>query len=179
MADEIPLGLAAAIRALDEVVRPALDSADSAAVEQLQLTIRYLSYVACRADRLYERGLFELQDLLRCAEGVRHGAAPCSEGVRVLLDETVEAAAEVASAYPPPPLPVLQQAAKRLGHALRQVVMDAAQGPVNARAELDRWVVASARSRVLFERAWYGPLGLDPGADLLPSLDEIVAGDPG
>src|SRR5215211_3836511 len=106
--------LRAAIKALEEVVAPAVDPADPLAAEQLTLVIDSLRFLRERLDQLHDRARFELRHHLALA----HAVADDATGA---LDEEVEAATAVyerAGAR----TPELRASAAGLAAALRTLV---------------------------------------------------------
>src|SRR3954468_14028882 len=127
--------LGASIRALEEVVTPALDPADPLAAEQLALVIDNLKFLRERLDFQHDRARFDLRHHLKLAQAIRDDVG---------LDEEIEAATALydrADAR----TPELRDGAAVLAAALRTAVREA-DDDVRPRIELA--IVAGSRERI-------------------------------
>jgi ABC-type transporter Mla subunit MlaD len=155
--------LAAAIKALEEVVAPAIDPADPLAAEQVTLVIDSLGFLRERLDHLHDRARFELRHHLTLAHAVAEDAAGA-------LDEEVEVATAVyerAGAR----MPELRASATSLAAALRTLVRDAANFDDITRRRIERRIVAGSRERIEADRAWHLPQGFDPDPSNVAALE--------
>lgn len=67
MADYTDNALLASIKALNEVVLPALDPSDPLATEQLRLVAGFLKFLGARLPYVHDRNRFELEHYLALA----------------------------------------------------------------------------------------------------------------
>jgi hypothetical protein len=176
--DRTDVTLQAVIRALTDVVTPAVDPKDALAREQLRLSIDHLRFLALRVDRLYERALVELRHHLHLAEAVITALPTQSDRTEHLDREVAEATEVLASAGATPA--TLRAATAAAAAAISGIVReldDAAPEDASAaavRPAVVRAIVAGSAERVAFERSWYAPLGIDPDHDELPTLDQLL-----
>src|SRR4051812_7850261 len=141
--------LGASIRALEEVVAPALDPADPLAAEQLVLVIDNLKFLRERLDFLHDRARFALQHHLKLAHAV---------SADVALDDEIEAATALLS-NGAARTPELRDGAAALAAALRNAVREADE---ETRTRIERTIVAGSRERTEADRAWHLPQSFDP-----------------
>ncbi|HSV59523.1 MAG TPA: hypothetical protein VLJ19_11540 [Variovorax sp.] len=166
--------LRAAIKALSDVVAPAVDPKDALATEQLRLVVEYLRFLRQRVDLLHQRDRTELQHQLEMARALRKLEAPCSDGLRAALQGASEvgeqrfndAAATGAQ---------LKAACAALAAAVRDGTREANDWPAPARDRWERCVLYASAARVAFEQAWYLPLGFEPAPAEVPALDSLLA----
>jgi hypothetical protein len=149
--------LGASIRALEEVVAPALDPADPLAAEQLVLVIDNLKFLRERLDFLHDRERFDLHHHLKLAHAVSEDVA---------LDDEIEAAAALLS-NAAARTPELRNGAAALAAALRTAVREADE---ETRSRIERTIVAGSRERIEADRAWHLPQGFDPDPGSVPPL---------
>ena len=178
--DHTDVGLRAVIRALSDVVRPALDPGAQMAKEQLQLSIDYLEFVLTRLPLLHARERLELRQQVEMGEAVAEvagemaraaGTAGRVEGAALhsamtVARETLSDADATQDA--------LRGATARVAEAVAAIVQAAATLEPDARRAIERRVVHASRARIAFERAWYLPLGLDPEPGAVRALDEVM-----
>ena|SRR5689334_25274843 len=153
--------LRASIKALEEVVAPALDPADPLAAEQLVLVIDALKFLRARLDHLHDRARFDLGHHLALARAISEDVA---------LDPEIEAATalyERADAR----TPELRDAAAVLTAALRAAIGNAED---DVKPRIERSIVAGSRARIEADRAWHLPQGFDPDPSSVPPLDAAL-----
>ncbi|VTU22580.1 hypothetical protein SRS16CHR_03079 [Variovorax sp. SRS16] len=171
--DHTHVGLRAAVRALADVVAPAVDPTHAQARDQLRLTIDYLEFVLQRLDHLHERELFELRhhmDLARQVLAVTSACAvPCSAALGTALERGEKTLAEGNA-----PPPTLRNATVALAAAVAQAVRAAPQMAASARQDIEARVLHASKTRIAFERAWYLPLGLDADSHEVLPLSETL-----
>jgi hypothetical protein len=151
--------LAAAMKALEEVVAPALDPADPQAAEQLVLVIDSLRFLRERLDHLHDRARFDLRHHLALARAISDDAP---------LDAEIAAATAVyerADAR----TPELRESAAELAAALRTVVRDTTDDVTRRRIE--RRILEGSRERIQADRAWHLPQGFDPDPGAVAPLE--------
>ncbi len=174
MIDQMDDGLRAAIKALDEVVAPALDKSNPLAVEQLRLVSRFLGFVRARIDVQAERDRFELRHQLALA---RELAALQTPGV-------AEAAAVLAQAIAQAE-PLLQRDScsqhelragiDALTAAIAVLVRSVAVADEARRRPIERAIVIASRALLDVQRAWFLPIGFEPDPDRVPPLAQALA----
>ena len=74
--DHTLVGLHAALRALEDVVAPAVDPSSAQARDQMRLVVDYLRFLSQRLDHLPERHRFELAHHLQLARSLKKTAPP-------------------------------------------------------------------------------------------------------
>lgn len=175
MADVTENGLRAAVKALTDVVAPAISKSDPLAAEQLRLVVDYLEFVRSRLDVLYDRDRFELGHNLSMARGLKAFNAPASAATASLLESAIQDGAAVLE-QTGASSPVLKAASATLAAAVRELVREAPSFDEDVRRKLERHVIEASDERITFERAWYLPLGFEPAPHEVPPLAAILAG---
>ncbi len=168
MADHTDNGLRAVIKALSDVVAPAIDPADPLAREQLRLAVDYLEFVRARLDALYGRERFELQHAVTLAEDLLSGS---ELGERAALEAALAQGRALLGAAGSPPA-ALRAATAEISGLIRDVVRAVADTDRSTRAAVERKIISHAAERIRFERSWYLPLGFDPSPG---DVDELAA----
>lgn len=168
-------GLAAAIKALDEVVAPAIDTANPLAVEQLRLVSRFLGFLRTRMPQEHARAHHELRHYLALAgELVPLAPVGAAVPVRQQLTQAVAAATPIA-ADPLATAPQLQQSIEALSASISTLVRHVAAAPEAVRAPVERTVVRASRSLLDAQRAWFLPMGFEPDLARVPALADALA----
>lgn len=163
-------GLRAAIKALNEVVAPAIDSSNPLAVEQLRLVSRFLGFLRLRIPHEHARAQHELRHYLALAQElvpIAPNDAPVQP--RDLLRDAVDAAGPLAL-NPRASAQQLQDGIGLLSSALSTLVRQVAEAPAAVRAPIEHAVVRAARSLLDVQRAWFLPMGFEPDAARVPDL---------
>lgn len=167
-------GLRAAVKALTDVVAPAIDRKDPLAIEQLRLVVDYLQFVRSRLDLLYDRDRFELQHNLSMSRMLKALDAPLSKETSSQLDAAISAGIEVRDSVGAS-TPALKSASAALAAAVRDLIREAGAFEPAVRARIERGVLEASEERIAFERAWYLPLGFEPAPQELAPLAQILA----
>lgn len=163
--------LQVSLRALKEVVAPALADSESHVLEQLQLAIATLEFTRQRLPyaRPYHR--LELQKVIDLSQEVADLVGTDQADNRAAL---TEASANARALLHQPDAEVEQyiQVGRTLREGITEAVRHSAGQPYES--ELDQLIVE--RQRVLFtlQRVWCAPLGLDGKAASLPSIDALL-----
>lgn len=164
MVPDLELQLDVVLKALGEVVMPALPPTERIAAEQLGLSIATLGLVRSRLALEPRRSRAELANALALAEGIAAlAAAPELHGAlasgRALLAD-------------PNPQPGAFAEAVQCLSTLSSAAVDASEGEEGA--AIDRMVVE--RSGPIFDlaRAWGLPAGFEPDPDEVPPLDALL-----
>lgn len=178
--DQTHVNIATAIRALKDVVAPAVDSTNARASEQLRLSVEHLGFLLDRLDYLPERHYIELKYALQLAEDVLGKAAAFTSPEKDELTRAVSSALKTlkvhnATSQPygqmPVPLATLRRHTERINAGLSKLIQSSRRLPADVRASIEQCVIDHSAERIEFERVWYAPLGFDPHADELPDLN--------
>ena len=161
------LQLQSVLRALKEVILPAVDADNALAVEQTQVVIGMLGMMAARLPLTYRYDCDELARLVTLCQAL----APYDDG---RLASAAAAGAEVLARAQAAPDEIL--AAIRHLRALSGGVVSAAYeaGDDAARAEISHHVLTHAEAQLLRERAWCAPQGWETKPDTLPPIEETL-----
>jgi len=158
--DDTKVGLRAAVRALADVVSPAVDPLNAQAKEQLQLTIDYIEFALERLDHFHDRALFDLRHHLEMAKAVQEDlaslGAPSGETLAAAIQAGMDALPTRSDS-----LQTLREATAALAAAISTLVRDAPALEDAVRRKIEESVLKASEVRIDFERSWYLPLGLD------------------
>lgn len=159
--------LKTAIRALSEVILPAVDSSNALAVEQTQVVIGLLELMAARLPRQFQYDCDELARLLvlsRSLPAADDGAlaTAVAHGGEVLAraqcgpQELVEAIRALRAAS---------------GAVIGALYRD---GDAGTRALVSAQVLAHAEQQLLRERAWLAPQGWEMQPHSVPAIEDLL-----
>ena len=166
--------LRAISKALTDVIAPALDPKDPLASEQLRLVSDYVNFMRQRLDHLGERRRFELHQQVQIASALVGMMGAATAATQKAL-QTSLSEGRVVLALPGATTAQLTKATAALAGAIRRLVREAARFSVDARRPIERCVVDASATQIMFERAWYLPLGFEPAAGEVTSLAELLA----
>lgn len=158
------------LRTLQDVVIPAVDQANSLAVEQCGVILAQLNMLAQHMPLIGDYHALCRDDMLAVAQEA--GRAPAGGA------ETLAATAALAQAVDQADGEIDANAAyHRVGSALEALIRAvAADGEAGYRAAVDQAVLAFSRRQARRERTWFKEAGFDPRAGELPALADMVAG---
>ncbi len=173
MVPDASLRLKTVLKALDDVIGPALPDDAVLAQEQLSLARRSielaieqipleLAYIVtdARDDRELARALLPMLDPADPEAGE--------------LERSV-AASEAALPADPPDIRRIREGWRGLKVALENAVTRLGKGrDAQARSDLARTVLAYSERRNIRERAWVAATGFDPAPDKLPNLEQAA-----
>lgn len=166
------LQLTAAIKALKDVVLPALDPAHRLAQEQGGLVVSMLELLAARLPLLYRYERDELVRFVELAADLAQAGAG-QPGLEALRQGEAAGREVLARARAEPA--ELAQASLRLREATGALVAAVHRGPETpARQAVDRHVMAHAREQLLRERAFVAPQRWEGEHPALPSLASLL-----
>jgi len=182
--DQSTVNLASTIRALVEVVAPAVDPHNARAREQLNLSVDHLSFLLERIDHLHERHYFELRHrfelastLLAETKDEQFGAR---EALRRVLEDCIdqigasEEQAQTGMALAMPiPIATLRHCLAEMSVAIADMVRAGQTLSSDARDRIERCVLAQSGASIAFERVWYVPLGFDAHARDMGTLMDV------
>ncbi|WZU35720.1 hypothetical protein Rruber_05233 (plasmid) [Rhodococcus ruber] len=164
--------LATIVRALEQVIIPALPPDEVLAREQAALSIVHLTTIAeqCRYLAEYEQGCFAdmstlADELVDAAEGGPATTATTRELLQIL-------GAVRASTSPSTAHDRRNTLAKGIDSLVRASVRD---GSARFRAAQRRLILAHGKRQAIRDRAWFRGHGTDPDADTLPAIPELIA----
>lgn len=166
--------LQVSLRALKEVVAPALRNGESHVVEQLHLVIATLEFARQRLP--YTRSFYrlELQNCIRYA----------GEVSELVAAEDAPLAAELAELCRTGQQELDRPAADAEDHLLvtrklRELIAAAVDRSVGKPYEdkLDQLVISHLKQFLPQQRSWFLPFGLDPAPEGLPKVEQIVERD--
>ncbi|MCB1476316.1 MAG: hypothetical protein H6883_05710 [Rhodobiaceae bacterium] len=171
--DHTDVGLRAVVRALADVVTPAVDESNSLAREQLRLSIDYIEFVAARLEYLNDREVFDLRNHLAMARNIVQilgdAAAPGHSTLVAAIGQ-----GETALSSGAVPMRSLKDATASLAAAVADVVRSASEMEQSVARAIEKAVIDSSKERIAFERAWYEPLGFDPNPGNVPSVRDVM-----
>jgi len=152
--------LQVALRALEEVVAPALGSAEKHVVEQLMLSIVTIGFVRTRLPEARRFYRMELQNCIELAEETAR-----ITGSSGTLAETIKGA-QSALADPEADIPEFEIASRRL----KDIVTGLSQSSVGQsyQAQLDAVILEKSGALVAQYRLWCAPFGFELQLDNLP-----------
>jgi hypothetical protein len=176
MVPDFALRLQSMMRALQEVILPALPKDQQLAQDQAKILLGNLRIMATQQDRVFQYLLVELREyagLLRKLSLEATGGAATDAAAaraRAALDR-----AEPITTLPIPSqtevsdlLKSLKQAADELVHAAHE------DGSGGFRQFLTAAVMQQSAAQILRERVWFSAAGFELDAGMLPSLDVVL-----
>ena len=162
------LELKSVLRALTEVILPAVDGDNALAIEQTQLVIGMLQLMAARLPLQFRYDCDELARLVTLCETLAaHDAdgtlsTACRDGAAVLAR---------AKASPDEVLASVRALRAASGALIGSAYRD---GDEATRAALSREVLAHAEQQLLRERAWFAPQGWESQPETLPAIETLI-----
>ncbi len=174
MTDVTENDLRAAVKALTDVIAPAISKSDPLALEQLRLVTESLEFIRSRLDDAYARDYFDLNHHLEMAGLLKAMALPLTESSQALLNRTVDLG-DAVSHTPGAPSRDIRTATAGLAAAARLIVREASTMPADYRDKVERCVLSASRSRIEVDRAWFQPMGFDPEPGDQSPLSDVLA----
>lgn len=167
MLPDIDLRLMSAIKALNEVVLPALPEDQAMAREQARLTVATLASIARHWQHALRFELTALAEMCALARDCLPHAptADCAARLGAALDAQATLARDDYAA--------VSAALRGLGTLVAEVIDGDGSSAPMAPALQDA-VLAHGERQALRERAWYAHCGLDPDAATLPPFDTLL-----
>ncbi|MCK9505827.1 MAG: hypothetical protein M0Q95_16825 [Porticoccaceae bacterium] len=164
--------LEVSLRALQDVVAPALSGAENHVLEQFNLALATLSFLRQRLP--YARGYhrLELQHFMDCSAAVRNLIAADQPELATQM-KTTESLGSQELVRPEAEIEDYLLVARKLRELINDSVKMANGKPYEA--ELDAFVCRQQQAFLPAQRAWCAPLGLDTEADKLPSIDDVLS----
>ena len=169
MVPDIDLQLRVVIKALREVVAPAVDPDNRLAIEQFHLSLATLAFVEARLPLVRQRVRRELKNAMALAEAavavMKGGAAPITAEVVAARAALGDADVDTGE---------LEAHKSRLLAAVSAAV-NASPDAATDRA-LAKAVVAASKPQFDLVRAWGLPSGFEPDPAQVPPLDDLISG---
>lgn len=168
--------LQSVIKAMTEVVLPAVDPHNKLAQEQSRLVIGVLGLLAERMPLWYR---FERDELARFLELAEHlsGVAvqvPAADEVLNPLRDTVASAQDVLDRARAEPAELEAANFELRGHIGTLVSALYSHADEATRKRVGNLVTAHAREQLLRERAWHVSQGWESDADALPAIESLL-----
>lgn len=173
MADHTQDMLRSAIRAMDEVVLPAVDRNHPLALEQATLVTKILQLLAQQLPWLALRSRFELANQVDLARALADDAARVSPAIAAALASAV-AAGERLLAHGSATPPAQQALTREIGGLVAVLVEVAAAAPEDHRRPIEARVLGAADNVLTLQRAWFGPQGWEPDPSVVPALAALL-----
>lgn len=165
------------IKALTDVVLPAIDPANKLAQEQSRLVIGMLGLMARQLPLQFRFDCDELARLLRFAEDLQHHAgtgAATDRSLARLAEQATAAKAVLARAQAGPDAVLL--AVRSLREASGAVVTAAFQEADPAgRARVQESVLSMSEAQLLRDRSWLLSQGWEPDPKAIPPIESLLA----
>ena len=174
MADHTLNALQAAVRAMEEVVLPAVDPTHPLAGEQARLVTRYLSLFAQRMPLLGERNRFELLHYAALARTLQADADSLSPAIAAALRQA-GADSDVLLLDPAATVQAVQAAAEHLAGVISALVRTAPAAPAAQRQRIETEVLVASGRLLQMQRAWFLPQGWEPDPGAVPTLAAVLA----
>ncbi len=180
MADHTDNGLRAAIKALDEVVAPAIDASNPLATEQLRLVSRYLGFLRERLHYQSDRERYELWHYTALAQSILTQMQPSTQTQSPLAQIQQRLALAVVAAVPlcedtSVALVKIRAALGPLTSAISALVRSVTNAQPSLRTPIERLVLDASKRLLDVQRAFYLPIGFEPDPSLVPTMDSALA----
>lgn len=167
---DVEVQLRVVLRALREVIIPAIDPSNRPALEQAALSSALVELIADRLPHLGALRRRELTTLVEVAEALMEDTPP--EAREALGSATATARAVLDR--PGADMRPVADAEQALSTRLCQAIATAAAAGPECYAIVQRKTLATMRRQTLLGRAWFATTGLDPAPNTLPSLEELI-----
>ena len=180
MGPEISTNIGSMIRAMEQVVIPAIDGNDQLAREQSYLIMIYLRLLTDQHQHIFHFRLQEIReyhalvtDILRVSKSTDGEAVQRQAEARHVLDTAAPLLNLALPSYD-----ALADTARELRESadeLTRAAMDENNGCEDVRTSLADILLKQANCEALRERAWVSALGYDPDPMALPPLSELLS----
>lgn len=174
MPDHTPNMLAAAARAMDEVIRPAIDPDQPLAQEQARIVSSVLAFVEGRWAWSHARHVFELRHMIDVVAELQPHAEQVSSGLAAEFAAGRAAAIAVLD-DPEAGAALLQSRARELATLVTALVRTIGTRDDEPAQQVTWIVLRSSQAFLEAQRAWFAPTGWEAHPEELPSLREIYA----
>lgn len=162
------------VKALSDVVQPAIDPGDPLAAEQLRLAISYLDFLKSRLDFIPARRRFELHDNLELARALASLSDRFPSEIGEALDQAIDEG-ERLLASPMDDADEARTIAAKLAAVARIIVRETAECPLDLRDTIEQMVLSRSEARIMFERSWFLPVGGDRQPSEVRPLPDLTS----
>lgn len=163
MTPDIDLRIASMVRAMEDVVRPAIDPLNSLATEQAALIVGHLRLLAVQWSKVENYARACLADLDRTLEGLAPSGGPATRAAAADLAEAREPKGPAEAHY------------KAVMRATDSLVRAAARdGEPAFRQALHHAVIAFSARQSLRDRSWFAASGFDLNPGELHSVADLT-----
>jgi len=173
MADYTDNALLASIKALNEVVLPAVDPTDPLAGEQLRLIAGFLRFLGSRLPYVHDRNRFELEHYLALGERLAADARQASAEISQRLDRAIAEARALLQGQRAS-VAEMRSATAALSAPISGLVRAVADADTALRRRVEQTVLAGSKPWVDMQRAWFVVQGFELHPDELPPLGEAL-----
>ena len=173
MADHTLDMLRSSIRAMNEVVLPAVDRSHPLALEQATLVTKILQLLEQRLPHWPQRLHTDLAQQLELAQALADDALAVSPAVARALAEAAASGRALLAAPDAAPA-ALQQACREIAGVAGVLVEAAQAGDPAPRRRIEAAVVAAADAGLTVQRAWFMPQGWEPDPAAVPALEDVL-----
>jgi hypothetical protein len=173
MPNNVDAALRSAVRALDEVITPAVDRANPLAEEQVRLVRQLLAFLEGRVQYVLAKDVRELSIYVDTA---RRLATAAAEVDPVTASQLAQAAKDGSAALVARPLPDstdVSAVSARLASLISRLVRFGADQPAGLQVEAE--VVRGSKAILDLHRAWFAPGGFEPNPADAPDLRTELA----
>lgn len=170
------LRLQSMLRAMTEVVVPALDPEDQLAKDQAGIVVGNLKILMDQSEKVYDFLLVELREYTRLVQALIPLVR--DDAVRTHASRAVSEADPVVSLAIPAQsrLQDLVIEAKRAANGSLEEILE--RGTPSDRASAISLVLRQSERQVLRERTWLRSSGFDPWRDQLPCIETLLDSEP-
>lgn len=169
--------LNAARRSMEEMILPALETANPLAREQGQLVIQALSFIEKQLPYLHAKDRAEMLGYAAIArEVLTINLAGADQAAATALQRALEAADRLAEDTNPPDQ-ALQQATTQLTDALGALTRSLGGLPEQNKMRVRKAIILGSERVLDIHRAFFLPTGFDKAASTLPPLATLLHGE--
>lgn len=175
MSDVTTNALRGIVKTLGDVVAPAIPADDPLAIQELKMTVRYLSFCRDRVNHLYARARYELTFYAGLT-------ADCSRLLgatdRERADELIALcrSAQALLGQPGAAIEALREHTQALMSRLTRLLREIAD--TDTLVKVERAIVRASGEITAFERAWYLPLKLERFPSQVSPLSHFITMHP-
>ena len=174
MVPDFALRIQSMLRAMREVIMPAIAADQRLALDQAAILVGNLRLMAEQCENLYQYELVELRESAVLVRALLAAVEAQQDGVIAAAAEVLARAAPIAELPIPPQASValLTKELKIAADGLLQVCLKI--GSPRARAAAGALVMAQSQTQIARERRWFKAAGFELEPDKMPPLDEVL-----
>ena len=175
MVPDVALRIHSLVRALKEVVIPAIPEEKKFVLEQAHLTVAHLNVIEDQINKIWDFEYLELGEFLKLTEDLI-GAAKGGDATDGAEEQAAAVVNKARSAVRLPiprhnDLVVLVRSLKEASDGLLKAAFE--DGNAEFRKAASEIAMEHAEKQILRERVWTRKTGFDAGADELPRFEEL------